>query len=361
MFHNIRILAEKHNVRVISFVENDEEVELLKSVQPICESVAVVRRIPDFGAHWFSLAPFMVREFGTPAMHEAVNDAVQTRKINVIQCEYLQMAQYKRRGTFSILTAHEAYSANAHRAFQDATDSVDKLRLFSRWMAMLNYETSMCNQFDRVVAMTKEDETYLRSYARRANIRNIPIGIDAGYFQPRSGESECPIEILFIGNFRHPPNVEAAAFLMSEIAPNFPKIKFVIAGSYVPDMLQKAPNAVFTGYVGDTRELFHSSNTIFVAPLFSGSGQRVKLLEAFAMGSAVITTSVGAAGFPVVSGKQAIIARTPREFREAVAALACSPELRSRLGNSARQMIVDNFTWERIGGQFLQVVEDREQ
>ena len=83
MFHNIRILAEKHSVRVLSFVENEEELEWLKSVQPICESITGIRRTPDFGAHWFSLAPFMVREFGTPAMHQAVDEAIRMKKVDV--------------------------------------------------------------------------------------------------------------------------------------------------------------------------------------------------------------------------------------------------------------------------------------
>src|SRR5215813_4433 len=89
MFHNIRILAEKHSVRVLSFVETDEEVETMQSLAPLCDSITAIPRIPDFGAHWFSLAPFMVREFGTPAMHQAVDDAVRKKRADVIQCEYL--------------------------------------------------------------------------------------------------------------------------------------------------------------------------------------------------------------------------------------------------------------------------------
>jgi glycosyltransferase involved in cell wall biosynthesis len=91
--------------------------------------------------------------------------------------------------------------------------------------------------------------------------------------------------------------------------------------------------------------------------LFSGTGQRVKLLEAFAMGAAVVTTSLGAAGFHIVNGEQAMIADNPREFRTAVAALAGSSELRSRLGQKGRQMIVDQFTWDSIGPKFLELVE----
>jgi glycosyltransferase involved in cell wall biosynthesis len=359
MFHNIRILAQEHRVRVLSFVENEEEAELLKSVEPVCHSITAIKRVSDFGAHWFSLAPFMVREFGTPAMHDAVDKALQAQKVDIIQCEYLQTAQYRRPGVFSILTAHETYSANGYRAFQMAADAIEKLRLFSRWMAMLNYEVSMCNAFDRVITMTLEDAAYLRSYARRADIRAIPIGIDTEYFQPAP---DCPsrngVEVVFVGNFRHTPNIEAAEFLLEEIAPYFPEIQFVIAGSHSPGRLRKASNVTFPGYVSDTRLLFHGHNMIFASPLFSGTGQRVKLLEAFAMGAAVVTTSLGAMGFPIESGKQAIIANTPSEFRAAIGALAASPALRSQLGQEARRMIEDGFAWGTIGKQFLALVEE---
>jgi glycosyltransferase involved in cell wall biosynthesis len=358
MYHNIRILAERHSVRVISFFENDDERELLKSVEPICESVTAVKRIPDFGAHWFSLAPFMAREFGTPEMHEKVDEALRAKPAHVIQCEYLQMAQYRRPGVFSILTIHETLSNNAYSAFQNATDAAQKLQLFSRWMAMLNYEISMCNAVDRVVTMTENDAKYLRSYAHRANIRDIPIGIDAEQFHPADAPRDQPVEVLFMGNFRHPPNVEAAIFLLDHVAPHFRQLRFVIAGSYLPDFVRKTENASFTGYVADTRTLFHGSNTIFVAPLFSGTGQRVKLLEAFALGSPVVTTSAGAAGFPIVNGKQAIIANTPEEFRAAVTRLASTADFRVNLAREAREMILADFTWAAIGPQLLRLVEE---
>src|SRR5881396_1551924 len=117
MFHNIRILAEKHSVRVISFVESDDEGEMLRSLNGICESVTAVRRIPDFRPHWLSVLPFLVREFSTPEMHRAVDETLRSEKIDVVQCEYLQMAQFRRRSVFSVLTAHEALSKNARDGF----------------------------------------------------------------------------------------------------------------------------------------------------------------------------------------------------------------------------------------------------
>ena len=355
MYHNIRILSERHSVHVISFVENDEERRLLTDVGAICESVTAVERVPDFRPHWLSVKPFLVREFSTPAMYRAVDHALRTKRVDVIQCEYLQMAQYRRPGPFSILTIHEALSSNAYKTFQKAAPA-ERFRHFYRWMSILNYEIGMCNRFDRVVAMTKEDADYLRSYAHQAAIRDIPIGIDSAYFRPSAEETERLVEVLFIGNFRHAPNVEAADFVLKEIAPHFADLRFVIAGSHVPATLPALPNAVFPGYIADTRKLFHSPNTIFIAPLFSGTGQRVKLLEAFAMSCPVITTRLGALGFPILNGEQALVAETASEFRAALDRLLSSPALRVRIGNEARKMIVQRFDWATFGREFLALV-----
>jgi glycosyltransferase involved in cell wall biosynthesis len=267
------------------------------------------------------------------------------------------MAQYRRRGIPSILTVHEPYATNAYRAFETASDGIEKMRMFSRWMATLNYEISMCNAFDRVVTMTGEDAAFLRSYARRADIRAIPIGVDAGFYSPAAGTAPSEsVEVVFIGNYRHPPNLEGAAFLVEEIAPHFPDIRFVIAGAHLPDNFVSPGNVHLPGHVPDTRTLFRSANTIFAAPLFSGRGQRVKLLEAFAMEAAVITTSLAATGFPIADGRQALIANNAAEFRVAVERLASSAQLRCRLGREARHMIVAHFTWDKIARQLLDLV-----
>ena len=80
MYHNIRILSEKHRVHVLSFVGSDEEQDMLGSVRPICESVRGIRRIPDFRPHWLSVTPFMVREFSTPEMHREVDGMLRAQK-----------------------------------------------------------------------------------------------------------------------------------------------------------------------------------------------------------------------------------------------------------------------------------------
>jgi glycosyltransferase involved in cell wall biosynthesis len=338
-------------------VGSDEEHELLKFVRPICESVKGVRRIPDFRPHWFSLKPFLVREFSTAMMHQAVDEIVRSRRIDVIQCEYLQMAQFRRSCCRSVLTAHEALSKNAYEDFERASGA-GKLKLFYRWMQMLTYETSQARRFDRVITMTGEDAAYLKAYLPNANITAIPIGVDAREFTPHVPNPRGPVEVMFVGNFNHSPNVEAAGFLAHHVAPRCPGISFSIYGSPRPPGLSATGNVSFPGYVPDTRVLYRRPNTIVAAPLFSGTGQRVKLLEAFAMACPVVTTTVGGMGFPLRNGVQAIIADTVGGFVEGIEQLAASEEYRMQLGNNARQMILEGFTWESLSEALLNAVED---
>jgi glycosyltransferase involved in cell wall biosynthesis len=357
MFHNIRILAERHQVRVISFVESDEERALLHSLHGICDSVKTVRRIPEFRSRLFSLSPFFVGEFGTPEMYRAVEMECRNFKIDVLQCEYLSMAQFHRKGVLNVLTLHEARSANAWKTFEDESNPVHKLRDFYRWMSVLRYETMMCRTFDRVITMTEDDAAYLRSYSPQADIRAIPIGIDLSEFAPAAEKCGTPVDVLFVGNFRHYPNTEAAEFLVDRVAAELPDVRFLIAGARPPDHLRNArPNVFFPGYVPDLRTLYRGPDTIVAAPLFSGTGQRVKLLEAFAMGSPVVTTATGARGFPVRHGIHALIANTCEEYTSALRQLISSPNLRRQLGANARRMMEQGFSWEEIGTKFLQVV-----
>jgi len=357
MYHNIRILASRHDVHVLSFVENDEERERVSQIEGICSSVRAIERVPNFTPPSLSLTPSQIRFFDTPAMHRAVNEACQSLEIDVLQCEYLEMAQFYRPGLFTVWSVIETLSPNARQQIRSERGLRAKIRASYRWMSLLNYETRAAKKFDRVVTMTRSDARYLRSYAPGADIRAIPIGVDTRHYAPRELVSDQMPHILFLGNFRHTPNVEAVGFLKDHLMPAFPDIQFRIAGDNLPEGLLDGTGARAMGYQADTRCLYERPNTIVVAPLFSGTGQRVKLLEAFAMGVPVVTTARGAAGLDVRNGTDAIIAETPGQFRAAVADLRDSTELRENVGANARRMITERFDWDALASRFLDVVE----
>jgi polysaccharide biosynthesis protein PslH len=224
-------------------------------------------------------------------------------------------------------------------------------------MAVLRYEVLTSRKFDRVVTMTERDADYLRSYSANAHIKAIPIGIDPDEFTPLPEDPTRPVEVVFLGNFRHTPNVEAGEFLVRQIAPVFPDLQFVIFGANVPENLRTGPNVYLGGYARDTRNVYARPNTIVAAPLFSGTGQRVKLLEAFAMGSAVVTTSTGASGFPITPGIEAMIADNAADFSSRLRELLSSENRRRQMGSKARQMIQRHFSWQGLAPRFLELVE----
>jgi glycosyltransferase involved in cell wall biosynthesis len=135
-------------------------------------------------------------------------------------------------------------------------------------------------------------------------------------------------------------------------------VSFVIPGAPIPAGLDAGPNVSFPGYVPDTRTCYTRPDTIVVAPLFSGTGQRVKLLEAFAMACPVVTTSIGAKGFPICDGEQAILAHTAHDFETGLRRLAASRERRVAMGKRGREMILSGFTWKTIAEKIGNVVEE---
>jgi glycosyltransferase involved in cell wall biosynthesis len=137
----------------------------------------------------------------------------------------------------------------------------------------------------------------------------------------------------------------------------FPDVPFVISGGNVPDSLRVGSNVQFPGYAQDVRNLYRRPNTIVAAPLFSGTGQRVKLLEAFAMGCPVVTTSTGASGFPINDRVEAMIADSPSDFAARLRELLSSESLRSKMGATARLMIERHFSWDSLAPRLLSLVE----
>ena len=357
MFHNIRILAARHSVHVISFAESEEDRDRIAELEDLCESVVVVDRKLEGQPSPWSLVPGAIAMFDVDAMRREVEIAVRRHRIDVMQCEYLQMVQFRDPRLFTVWTAIETLSANARQEFLDVEDPIEKLRFYYRWMSMLRYEMKAVSSVDRVVTMTGEDAGYLRSYVPDADIRAIPIGVDSGWYVPNAEDGTRPLRAVFLGNFRHPPNVVAVRFLLEHVIPHFPDVSFEIVGRGLPDGLLDDSAAVLVAPRPDTRSLYVGPNTIVLAPLFSGTGQRVKLLEAFAMGMPVVTTELGARGFPHTPGADVLIADSAADFRRAVGRLVRSAELRHELGVRARRKIVEELDWGRLEGLFLEVVK----
>ena len=367
MYYNLKILATKHEVSLISFVEQDAERHCLTELAALGIDVKTVLRRAEPARHLWLPKPREHDEFASPEFRALVRQTLSARHFDVVQAEYFQMAQHvpTHLPALRILTEHEIVFSNYQSAFEDETRFWRKCIKAYDWLVQLNYEARACRNFHRVACMTDEDRTVLSRFVEPSRLRTLPIGVDSSYFDPGQVPSQqSPRRMLFVGNYRHPPNCGAVDFFVRHILPRIrqeePDAEFWIAGSHAHLLNQQLPRASdgvrMAGYVPDIRSCYRSA-AVFVAPILTGTGMRVKLLEALSMGMAVLATPLAAQGFRSKHGSVMWTAATAEAFAEQAVKLLRNPELRSSLGANARQMIQEQYDWNVIGPQFLDLVE----
>lgn len=368
MYYNVKFLAARHRVTLISFIEHERERELLEELEPLGVEVRAVPRRPTPPRHLWMPRPAEHYEFAGAAMAAEVRRALRGRRFDVIQAEYLQMAQHVPREAArrTVLTLHEVQFANAARAFERAPNPWARARGWYDWMVQLDYEVRTCARFDAVVCMTGEDARLLTGFVPPSRLRAIPIGVDSRFFEPAtaSGGPGPGKKLLFVGNYRHPPNRESVYTMAERVLPQVlrqvPEAEFRVVGGNAEmldrEKLCRHPRVRLQGYVEDLRSVYREC-AVFAAPILSGNGMRVKLLEALSMGMAVVTTPLGAQGFPVRHGEELMIAGSPEAFAAAVVELLRDDRRRAELGSRARELIRERYDWSVIGRQFLDVVE----
>uniref|UniRef100_A0A7V3ZYC5 Glycosyltransferase n=1 Tax=candidate division WOR-3 bacterium TaxID=2052148 RepID=A0A7V3ZYC5_UNCW3 len=169
-------------------------------------------------------------------------------------------------------------------------------------------------------------------------------------------------DIMFLGGFAHPPNIDAVQWFVKEIFPivkqQLPEVRFFIVGSNPPKEVTslKSEDIIVTGYVKDLKPYFESCR-VFVAPLRYGAGVKGKIGEAMAHGLPVVTTSIGAEGMGLIDGENALIADNPKEFAEKVIRLYKDNELWEKISKKSIEHIQHNFSYDIAKNKLCELIE----
>ena len=342
IYYVLRELAREFDVFLFAFAENQRDQDLAP-VMEFCAK-AVLLPAPRYREpRWSTLEPPEIREFRSPAMRELVRRFRAEWELDLIQIEYTYMADYGG----DVLVEHDV----TFDLYGQVRRQRRTLAAWWDWWRWSRFERAAVGRFRRVVAMSEKDARLLGTPRARV----IPNGVDLDRFTPEP-EPEGQ-RLLFIGSFRHFPNVRAYRFFAGEVWPRlrerFPEMTLtVVAG---PDGLrylgQAAPadgRVRLLEFVRDVRPLYVEANLV-VVPTLESAGTNLKALEAMAMQRAVVSTTTGCAGLGLVHGESVWIADTAAEFAEAVARLAGDAPLRQRLARAARAIAEQRFDWKRIG------------
>lgn len=286
-------------------------------------------------------------------MQRMIREIVAGRDFDLIQIEDNAMAGYQYPATIPrVLTDHEV-----RRRPEEAWSVASQMSLLRRsleagnWRRWHRYQRMVWRQFDRVQVFTPRDAATVGTLAPELldRVRVNPFGIDLPpVARPELEESDT---VAFVGGFAHPPNVDAALWLGGEIMPQLrlrrPGCHLYIVGSQPPPAVRALAAADIT-VSGDVPavEPFLERASVVVAPLRQGGGMRLKVLQAMALGKAVVTTPLGAEGLmttplesPLVTGE------TAEEIVTAVAQLLGHAASRRCLGQQARAFVEEHHTW----------------
>ena len=371
-YYTLKTLAKEHQVHTLAYVRREQERGLVDELKAICADVDVVplsrsalRRISDAVSGLLSRRSFIVSRDFRREMQEAVTRIVRDVRPDAIHIDHLQMAQFV---DFSlpgkrVLDNHNVESLIVKRVAETSTSPLTRLYASIEWPKLARYELDACRKCDIVLTVSEEDAETLRAMdGSLGNVRTVPIGVDVEYFRPVE-RNRSSRNILSIGTMYWPPNVDAMLYFHREILPiireRFPDCTLTIAGQGPAKAVTSlaADSAVkVTGYVEDVREIARNCG-VFVVPLRSGSGVRVKILNALAMGLPVVSTSIGAEGLDVKDRQHLLIADSPQEFAEAVSKLFQDSELACRLGRNGRRLACEKYSWDVVGERLLRVYE----
>jgi len=356
MFELLKRLSSKYRITLITFLEADAERDFLPEVEPFCEKVVALRRSRTARWQLFAYEPF--DEFRTPEMTRAVDTCLEECDFDLLQLEYTQMACYADRAPAipALLTKHEVDFAACARRARMETNLLRKLRWFYNYLQVLDRETQLTAKAHAAICMTDPDAHELRKFCPSVPIHTINTGVDLDYFRPPERQA-AGARLIFVGAFQHLPNVDAMLYFSREV---FPLIRgqkpgtelWIVGSNPTPPILSLAEmdGVQVTGFVQDIRPLMAESS-VYIVPLRLGVGIRGKILEAWSMEMAVVTTTVGCAGLRYENGRNLLVADSPETFAEQVLSLLRNPEQRRRLGEEGRRTAEQYYSWDKSAAQ----------
>ena len=355
-------LAERHRIALLT-LRGDDEPPLDGALAARCEITREIARPGRLaggltgdlrvGVALAGGTPMWVSRWSVPAFRRAAAEVGTVWRPDVVQAEYHVMAQY--------LTAVPGRPARVLRQLEPgAATAAERGKIrpglaravtsLDRW-AWRRYESRAMRQADVVATLTERDRATLAPLAGHTPLVVIPLGVPLPE-RPADPCGRSPRTVIFVGNYVHPPNVDAAERLMASVFPLVRRavpdaaLRIVGPGPGSGLLAMAVDGVTVTGEVANVWDQLEDA-AVVIAPLRFGGGMRVKVAEALAAGKAVVATSLAAEGLDVRDGDQIMLAETDAELAEAVITLLRSPERRAELAVRARVWALSALGWER--------------
>ncbi|MEO5821012.1 MAG: glycosyltransferase [Vicinamibacteraceae bacterium] len=379
-YNLIRELGREAQVHLLAFVHPDvlptpaALEESRKALGAFCEKVEYFPLWPKASkAHQalglamsaVSSQPFSVIAHRSAAYQRRIDTALAATPFDIVHADTVALSQFVRPDVRvpSVLTHHNIESMLMERRAKVEKGWLAR-RFLDREAAKLRlYEAAESPRFDVNVVVSAPDGEALAEIAPGLRTAVVPNGVDVDYFSPQP-DRETPA-LVYTGGMNMFANRDAVMSFCAEVWPlitaSVPDVTFFAVGQDPPPELRalsaRDNRIVVTGFVDDIRP-YVSKAAVYVVPLRVGGGTRLKVLDAMAMGKALVSTSIGCEGIAVRPDEHLVIGDTPEAMAAATIALLKDPVRRRALGSAARGLVEQRYAWRVVGRQLLDAYQE---
>ena len=305
--------------------------------------------------------PYFFSEFWSSEAQKKIFNYLDQNDIDVVDFDFTQSAYLLPDGMDrikKIITQHDVSFISFLRRYR-ADGLIFLLFGLKEIVRIFKYEQRYLKKFDVIVSVSDHDKKLLSQLVKNKKMVVIPNGVDLNYFRrEKTYNIKLTKNAMFIGSFMHTPNKQAIEYFAKHVLPNIANFEakmLNVVGVVDKRVKLAAPqNINYLGFVDDTRSVYESSR-LFVAPVVSGSGTRIKILEAMAMGVPVVSTRIGAEGLNLSKDSEVIVCSDAKDMGEKISELYFDEKRLKKMSIISRKLVEQQYSWEKILRKYIEI------
>jgi sugar transferase (PEP-CTERM/EpsH1 system associated) len=374
-FHMASELAQRHAVTLFTFYSEHPNDQHEKLHEPFADVIALPLRLPGrqslreiarYASLLFTGQPYTMRKYYVPELRRRIETVLAERRFDAIICDFIYPAGLLdwRLPCPKILFTHNVEARPWERLYRVTSNWLWKAAAFVEFKTLTRAERTYVRLADHVLTVSEVDRQFFAQYVPAERITALPTGVDIDFHTPVPGE-ELDGAIVFTGSMDWMPNEDGIEWFLKEVFPiilqKAPDAVLWVVGRNPSERLQALAQSNrsvrITGRVDDIRPYIRRGS-VYVVPLRSGSGTRLKIFEAMATGKAIVSTTLGAEGLPVEDGTDIVLADDAESFARETVELLRDGNRRRALGLAARARVAERHGWASVTEKLESVLLD---
>ena len=368
VFNLVNQLSRHHEITLLSLAQGPVSKDRVEGIRSYCRAVYVapykefcpgrVKALLGF----FSTHPRFIIDTHSPEMQALVQHVCTNSSFDVVVASEIRSAPYALPLKQMPRVFEDVELAVIRDQFVHQRNPILRARYGLTWLKMSRFVARLLREFGGCTVVSEQERDLVRAIEPGIDaLAVVPNGVD---LEANTGDFGAPVPetLIYSGALTYDANFDAMEFFLHDIFPVVkavcPNARIRITGRYKGVSLERLPlgnGAELTGYLDDIRPAVAQS-WVCVVPLRVGSGTRLKILEAMALGTPVVSTSKGAEGLKVTSEKNILVADDPDGFAQAVLRLLADEDLRARLSANGRRLVEERYSWEICARQLEQLL-----